>query len=127
MFIAVAANGRTLESPVSEEFSSCGYLLIVNTDTLEFKAIENKGDSVKLAHCIDENNCEAVITGILAPEAFEIIAGDCVTRYDGRGIPAREALILMEKYALKLIRNPEGTDSCNSEHGSQTCDDCNHD
>ncbi len=118
MFIAVTADSKSMESPVSEEFISCRCLLIVDMETMEFKALENTDDpqGETMAHQISEYNCEAVITGKLNPHAFDIIADDCVTRYDGRGHTVKEALVLMEQRALKLIRNPEGLDYCCNDH-----------
>lgn len=119
MFIAVAADDQSMESLVSEEFTSCRYLLIVNMDNMKIKAIENTDDPLGevMSHKITEYDCEAVITGKLASHAFDIIAGDCVTRYDGRGHTVKDALVLMEQRALKLIRNPEGIDDCCYDHG----------
>lgn len=124
MFIAVAADDQSMESLVSEEFISCRYLLIVDTENMEFKAIENKDDSLgeAMSHKITEYNCEAVITGKLTPHAFDIIAGDCVTRYDGRGHTLKDALVLMDQNMLKLIRNPQGTDECCNDHGEGILD-----
>lgn len=120
MFIAVAADEQSMDSPVSEKFTSCRYLLIVDMDNMEFKTWENKNDprGETMAHKITEYDCEAIITGDLTPQAFEIIAGDCVTRYDGRGHTVKNALVLMQQRELKLIRNPEGTDVCVNDHGA---------
>ncbi|HOE57198.1 MAG TPA: NifB/NifX family molybdenum-iron cluster-binding protein [Bacillota bacterium] len=114
MNIAVVADGKSIESMVSEEFVLCNYLLIVNMDNMEFDTLENKGDlyGETLANIIVENDCEAVITGKLTKQAFDIIADNNVTRYDGRGYSVGEALVLMNRYALRLIRNIEGTDYC---------------
>ena len=124
MFIAITADDRSLEGLVSEEFISCRYLLIVDMDNMEFKAIENKGDPFgeNLSRKITEHKCEAVITGKLTPQAFDIIAGDYVTRYDGRGHSVKDALVLMDQYALKLIRNLEGTDDCCGDHNKDYFD-----
>ncbi|NLV51196.1 MAG: hypothetical protein GXY20_10955 [Clostridiales bacterium] len=123
MNIAVAADGCTIESIVSEKFAACRYLLIVNMDNMELSAFKNPGEPNIgfLLGKIREYNCEALITGQLAPAAFDVIAGDCVTRYDGHGIPARVSLELMEQYKLALIRNPDGTDSCGGDHHSDNC------
>jgi predicted Fe-Mo cluster-binding NifX family protein len=123
MFIVVAADDQSLESLVSEEFILCKYLLIVDMDKMKFIAVENEGDPLGevLARKITEYNCEGVITGKLTPEAFEIIAGDGVTRFDGRGHSVKEALDLMAQRALKLIRNPEGTDDCGGDHSEGNC------
>ena len=129
MFIAVAADDQSMASLVSEEFISCRYLLIVDMENMEFKAIENKDDPLgeAMSHKITEYNCEAVITGKLTPHAFDIIAGDCVTRYDGHGHTVKDALVLMEERALKLIRNPEGTDECCNDHGEGILDGYHND
>lgn len=128
MFIAVAANGQDLESLVAEELVSCRYLLIIDFESLEIHAIKNEFDphGKRLSQEIVEHDCEAVITGALLPEAFDILAEGCVTRYDGRDHSVNEALVLMDKYALKLIRNPEGTDDCVSEHTVGSCEDHTH-
>jgi len=118
MFIAVAADDQSMESLVSEEFISCKYLLIVDMETMQYTALENKDDprGEAMSHKISEYNCEAVITGKIHPYAFNIITDDCVTRYDGRGHNVKDALVLMEQRALKLIRNAEGLDFCCNEH-----------
>lgn len=119
MLIAVAADGQSLESLVSQEFNSCRYLLIICMEDMEFKAIENKDGLLgeTLSHKIIEYNCEALITGVLTPQTFDLIADNCITRYDGRGHTVKDALALMDQYALKLIRNVEGTDDCGNHHG----------
>jgi predicted Fe-Mo cluster-binding NifX family protein len=124
MYIAVAAEGKSLRSKVSNEFSSCKYLLIVNMDSMEIDAVANSGDlkGKYLASKAVANNCEAVITGKLTPEAFDIIADDDITRYDGRGYIVQDALSRMDRNALKLIRNVEGTDECESKHTENSCD-----
>lgn len=124
MYIAVAADGRSLKSTVSDEFSSCKYLLIVNMDNMEIVAVDNAGDTkgIALAQKAVDYHCEAVITGKLTPEAFDIIADDDITRYDGSGHFVQDALNLMDRNALKLIKNVEGTDECDSRHTENSCD-----
>jgi len=87
-------------------------------DKMEFKAVENEGDplGVDLARKITEYRCEGVVTGKLTPAAFEIMAEDGVTRFDGRGYSVKEALDLVDKRALELIKNPEGMDGCGGDH-----------
>jgi predicted Fe-Mo cluster-binding NifX family protein len=61
MYIAIAADGKSLESMVSDDFSSCKYLLIVNMDNMKIDAIENTGvpKGIALAHKVVDYNCEA--------------------------------------------------------------------
>lgn len=121
MYIAITTNGKKLENEVSERFESCKYLLIVNMPDLSVNAIENKSDfsEGELARKVIEFDCEAIITGDIEPADFEILSDAAVTRYYGFGFSAENALDLMEKYSLELIRNPERTDSCEGEHNKE--------
>ncbi|NLL38230.1 MAG: hypothetical protein GX254_01400 [Clostridiales bacterium] len=129
MNIAVACDGRGLSDLVSEHFASCKYLLVVDMDTMSVKAIENIYDKegTELARIVNEHSCEAVITGQLTPEAFDILADEHVTRYRGNGMTADKALMAMERQGLRLIKNADGTDECQVEHGHGTnaCSDHN--
>lgn len=115
MNIAISAIGPGLDSPVSQEFKTTPFLLIVNMDTMECIGIPHvpgEGSDQGLAGKILEYRCEAVITGKLEEAAFNILANDAVTRYLGVGMSAGAALEAMEARALKFIRNPDGTDEC---------------
>lgn len=127
MNIAVACDGRSLSDLVSDHFGSCKYLLIVDMETMSVNAIENAFDQkgTELSRIVNEHSCEAVITGELTPEAFDILADECVTRYRGGGMAANRALLSMERQELRLIKNTDGTDECQVDHGhgSNTCSD----
>ncbi len=70
-----------------------------------------------MAQKIIEFNCEGIISGAIShPEAFDILADACITRFLGPGFSGMEALDLMKKHELKLIRNINGTDGCDGEH-----------
>lgn len=119
MNIAVACDGSSLSDMVSESFCECRYLLIVDMDTMSVKAIENQNrdNGAELARTAVKHDCEAVITGGLTSEAFDILADENITRYLGGGIEAARALALMESQGLRLIKNADGTDTCKVEHG----------
>jgi predicted Fe-Mo cluster-binding NifX family protein len=91
---------------------------------MDVLAIKNSDDpkGEGLAQKAAEYNCEAVITGTLTPEAFDIIADRNITRYDGHGYSVIDALALMDQNRLKLIRNVKGTDECESEHTDSSYD-----
>jgi predicted Fe-Mo cluster-binding NifX family protein len=129
MYIAVTADGKDLESPVAEVFETCRYLLIVDMDSMETEAIENTFGKPEedLSKRILDRDCEAVITGQISPEAFEIVAGACVTRYLGIGHTAGNALDLMQRYALDLIKSADGSDSCEDHDHEGSCDGHHHD
>ena len=123
MLIAVTTEKNTLDSAVSKQFESCGFLLVVETDTMQFEAQENTGSSKVLTDAIIKRDCEAVITGGFTLETFNDIADACITRYDGNGLTAAQALERMDKNILGYIKNADGSDSCQSHGESCDCDD----
>lgn len=113
MNIAVTAEGKSLESKVSEKFEKCLYLLIVNMEDLSITAIKNDELSGEnLANEILSYDCEAIITGNIQPKAFDILADAFVTRYSGVGHSVQKALKLMEERSLEFIKTFDGKDSC---------------
>lgn len=117
MNIAVAAEGKSLDSKVSEKFEKCLYLLIVDMDDLSITAIENdeslgKASGEDLADEVLKYDCEALITGNIQSKAFDVLADAFVTRYLGSGYSVEKALNLMEERSLKLIKTFDGKDSC---------------
>lgn len=119
MYLAISMDGNTLESKVSQQFETGKYLLVVDTTNLSVSAIENCHDfsAESLAQKVIDLNCEGIITGAISdPQAFEILADACITRFLGSGKTGMEALDLMKKRDLKLIRNIEGTDGCGGDH-----------
>lgn len=114
MNIAVAANGDNIDSLVSEQFEKCLFLLIINTDDLNFKAIKN--DGFNLVDEVLKNNCEAIITGKILSKEFDILADAYVTRYNGLGSSVRDSIKLMDKNLLKIIKTCDGSNDCGGHH-----------
>ena len=115
MNIAVSASGPNLDSQVFKEFTQAPFLLVVNMDTMDYESIAHvpgPGSDQQMAMIILEHGCEALITGRLNTDAFNILANAAVTRYAGVGLSVEAALMAMENRELQLIRNPEGTDEC---------------
>jgi predicted Fe-Mo cluster-binding NifX family protein len=119
MNIAITTSGATLNSAVFREFAQTPYLLIVNVETMACTPISHTsspGSDQDLARKVLEHRCEAVITGKLNGEAFELLADDGVTRFVAADMSARDALDAMERRELGLIRNPDGSTTCCGGH-----------
>ncbi|MDD3168038.1 MAG: hypothetical protein PHC91_01060 [Eubacteriales bacterium] len=127
MNIGIAVDGKDLNSIVTDKIKECKYLLIVNVkdhavgeaaEIVKVTEIENLDydSGIQIAEELIKHNCEASITGELEPAVFDLVADACITRYNGAGYPAYIALDLMEKRGLLLIRNREGTDTCDDSH-----------
>lgn len=77
MKIAVTAKGTRLESEVDPRFGRAPYILIVDTDTLDFEVVDNsgnanafKGAGIGAAAMISDNGAEVLLTGYCGPKAF---------------------------------------------------------
>ncbi|HHV17241.1 MAG TPA: hypothetical protein GXZ27_00010 [Thermoanaerobacterales bacterium] len=126
--ISVAAAGPGIEDVIPSTLAEAKYLLIFEAEKLElikvFPAETDKHDVFYAEKTVDEN-CEAILCGEIMEEAFEILAGSCVTRYLASGESAGNAVDLMNKYQLPLIRDYHGGPGCSGEdsHGECHCDD----
>lgn len=119
MNIAITSTGSTLEAFVCATFAQTPYLLIVDVESMTCTALPHAvaaGSDEQLARTILAHNCEAVITGTLAPAPFAILADAMITRFHATNLSARQALAAMDNRSLELIRNAEGSGTCSGDH-----------
>jgi len=78
MKIAVTSTGPSLDDRVEARFGRCPYFLIIDTDTMQFEAIENPntaiggGAGIQSAQLMSEKGVTAVLTGNCGPNAFAV-------------------------------------------------------
>ena len=78
MKIAVTSTGPTLDDQVEARFGRCRYFLIIDTDTMQFEAIENPnitlggGAGIQSAQLMSEKGVTTVLTGNCGPNAFNV-------------------------------------------------------
>lgn len=98
MRVAVSANGPTLESEVNPRFGRCPWLLIVDTESMAFEALENPavtspgGAGIQVGEAIAQKQVEAVITGNCGPNAYEVLSAAGIHVYAGASGSVREAV-----------------------------------
>lgn len=80
MKIAVTSRGTDLNSEVDPRFGRAAHIIIVDTDTLEFEALDNtenvnafKGAGIQAASTISDKGAEALLTGYCGPKAFQVL------------------------------------------------------
>jgi predicted Fe-Mo cluster-binding NifX family protein len=87
MKVIVSAQGDNLEAPVSPVFGRCPIYLLVDTETFEFEAIPNPamnqpgGAGIQAAQFVVSQGVEAVLTGNLGPNAFDVLQAASVPGY----------------------------------------------
>ena len=77
MKIAITSKGIDLESEVDPRFGRAPYILIVDTDTLDVEAVDNKenvnafkGAGIQAATMVSDKGASVLMTGYCGPKAF---------------------------------------------------------
>ena len=80
MKVAVSASGPTLDDAVDPRFGRAPYLLIVDTETLEFETVANQinlqsaqGAGIQTAALVARYKPAVVMTGHCGPKAFQTL------------------------------------------------------
>ena len=80
MNIAITATEASLDATVDPRFGRCPCFLIVNTDTMDFEAVENPnvvlggGAGIQSAQLMAEKGVKFVLTGNCGPNAYQMLS-----------------------------------------------------
>ncbi|HBE77072.1 MAG TPA: dinitrogenase iron-molybdenum cofactor biosynthesis protein [Firmicutes bacterium] len=108
MKIAVSASGKTLESIMDQRFGRAAFFLIVDSETMEFEAIDNQGASsggagVAGAQIVSEHGTLALITGNVGPNALEVLNAAGISICRGKATSIRENIEEYKRGTLEKI------------------------
>ncbi|MBE0583596.1 MAG: NifB/NifX family molybdenum-iron cluster-binding protein [Desulfofustis sp.] len=77
MKLAITSQGKELNSQVDPRFGRAAYILIVDTETMDFEALDNsgnagafKGAGIQAATMVHDKGAEVLMTGYCGPKAF---------------------------------------------------------
>ena len=80
MKIAISSKGTELSSEVDPRFGRAAYIMIVDTDTMAFEAVDNsanvnsfKGAGIQAATMVYDKGAEILMTGYCGPKAFQTL------------------------------------------------------
>jgi predicted Fe-Mo cluster-binding NifX family protein len=112
MRVAISAIGNDLNSPVDPRFGRCNVFIILDTDTLNFKAVQNSsigvahGAGIGAAQNVAQQNVEAVITGHVGPNAHMALSQAGIEVYTGANGTVSEAVEAFKSGKLSKARSP---------------------
>jgi predicted Fe-Mo cluster-binding NifX family protein len=101
MKICVSAASNSLDSPIDPRFGRCPYLVIVDSENMQFEAVPNmasdatSGAGIQAAQTIASKGAEVLITGNVGPNAFQALSAAGIKIVTGALGTVRE---VVEKY-----------------------------
>lgn len=106
MKICVSSTGKDLNAGVDQRFGRCQYFLIVDTETMEVKAISNEsalssgGAGIQAAQIVTKEDVGSVITGNIGPNAFQILQAAGIKVFTGAEGTIKDAIESYKKGTL---------------------------
>jgi len=106
MKICVSATSNNLEAPLDPRFGRCAYLLIVDSETMQFEVIPNMaagatgGAGIQAAQTIVDKGVKVVITGNVGPNAFGALSAAGIEIMTGASGTVKEVIEKFKKGAL---------------------------
>ena len=108
MKIAVSASDNSLDAAVDPRFGRCAYLLIIDSQTSEIVgggrnefAAAGGGAGTQTAQGAIREGAEAVLTGNIGPNAYNVLRAGKIKVYAGVSGSVRDAIVRLNKGELR--------------------------
>jgi len=112
--VGVSAIGPTLDDRVDERFGRAAHLLVIDTASLAFEAVDNaanrnalQGSGIGAAEIVSSRGVDAVVTGHLGPKAYKALQAAGIEGFEGTGMTVREAVDAWVEGTLKPLTEGE--------------------
>lgn len=125
MKIAITSTGKDLDAQIDPRFGRCQYFIIVDTDTMEYEALENEqaeargGAGIQAGQFMAERGVKAVLTGNCGPNAFQALSAAGIEIFTGVSGTAREVIERFTKGEFTSTKTANVPSHFGMEQGSQ--------
>jgi predicted Fe-Mo cluster-binding NifX family protein len=112
MKVCVSAVANSLDAQVDPRFGRCPYLVIVDSETMQFEAIPNVasgamgGAGIQAAQTIASKGAKVLITGNVGPNAFQALSATGIKIVTSAFGTVREAVEKYKRGELKETDAP---------------------
>jgi len=112
MKVAVSSQGKTLESHVDTRFGRAQFFIIVDTETMDYKVVDNLavaqsgGAGTKAAQTLLDEGIEALISSNVGPNAMEVFKAAEIPVYKAVDKDVKTNIELFKKGELEKITEP---------------------
>jgi predicted Fe-Mo cluster-binding NifX family protein len=109
MKVAISAYGRDLDAEINPRFGRCDFLLIVDTDTMDYESFANEsmnltgGAGIQTASFVISKGVQAVLTGSCGPNAMEVFNAADVAVYPGQAGSVAQAVARLKNNELTSV------------------------
>ena len=107
MRIAISSTGKELESNLDPRFGRAAYFIILDAETMDFKAVENtqnlnlpQGAGIQAGKAVADHHVDVLITGHCGPKAFKVLQSAGVKIVTGAGGTVTDAIEQFKKGEL---------------------------
>lgn len=112
MRIAVTATGPDLDSQVDPRFGRCQYLVIVDSETMQFEALlisgtVAQGAGIATGQLVANKDIKALLTGNCGPNAHQVLSAANIEVITGVSGSVRDAVNKYKSGQLKLTLEPD--------------------
>ena len=109
MRIAISSTGKELESNLDPRFGRAAYFIILDAETMDFKAVENtqnlnlsQGAGIQAGKTVADHHVDTLITGHCGPKAFKVLQRAGIKIVTGAGGKVTDAIDQFKKGELKM-------------------------
>lgn len=119
MKVCVTSEGNALDARIDQRFGRCQYFIFVDTETLEFEAIENPnisasgGAGIQSGQLVSAKGIKTVLTGNVGPNAFQTLQAGGIDVITGASGTIKDVIEKYKKGEFKPTQGP----SVNSKFG----------
>jgi len=112
MKLCISAFSGSLDSEVDSRFGRCPYFVLVDSETMDFKAVPNDssgaahGAGIQAAQTAINLGADVIITGNVGPNAFNVLSAAGVKIVTGVSGSVREAVEKFRCGQLREAANP---------------------
>jgi predicted Fe-Mo cluster-binding NifX family protein len=112
MKICVTATANSIDAQIDPRFGRCSYLIIVDSETMQFEAVPNVaagvtgGAGIQAAQIIANKGVKLLITGNVGPNAFGALSAAGIEVVTGAFSTVREAVEGFKRGELKKTGAP---------------------
>jgi predicted Fe-Mo cluster-binding NifX family protein len=105
--VCISATGNSINSQIDARFGRCAYFIVVDRGTLEYQCLPNTaaesphGAGIQAAQLVARQNVQAVITGMVGPNAQRVLSASGIEVVTGATGTVKDAI---QKYKTGELR-----------------------